>query len=256
MIDRNKIISQLENMEKSWQERPTYYLKQGVNQIRILPLQDSPEWPFINALVYYGFKGRKFVSPKMYGDEDPILKQLDVLNAGTQEDKNLAKSLMPRARIYILAIVRSQQEKGRVWVDFPKKVYKQILNIMNVADDDDDEITDFKGGCDIIITKTTPKNSKFPEYMVAKKNPKPLTKDPQKLKLWIEQEQPKFTQAIDHLNNEEMMQKWENYISGADEQDQEGETVAQKTVQSTQEQQVNVDQVINRFNKKFNANKK
>jgi len=49
---------------------------------------------------------------------------------------------------------------------------------MNVADDDDDEITDFKGGCDIIITKTTPKNSKFPEYMVAKKNPKPLTKDP------------------------------------------------------------------------------
>jgi hypothetical protein len=41
---------------------------------------------------------------------------------GSAEDAEFARKLFPTNRVFALAIVRGQEDKGIVWVDFPQKV--------------------------------------------------------------------------------------------------------------------------------------
>jgi hypothetical protein len=88
----------------------------------------------------------------MYDEVDPIMEELNALrDTGLEANVEFAKKLYPSRRIFALAIVREQEDKGAVWVDFPEY----------------GDITDLETGTDFIITKT--KGTPWPEYSVTPK---------------------------------------------------------------------------------------
>jgi len=75
-------------------------------------------------------------------------------------------SIYPKARIFAPVLVRGEEDKGVVWIDFPRKVYKDILNL--ITDEEWGDMTDPKKGYDIVIRKDQIAGQ-FPQYSVVPK---------------------------------------------------------------------------------------
>ena len=243
MIDMNKATQAMEELDKKTKGFGTYSLKVGQNRLRIVPNVESPDWPFKDVQLYWGLTKGPFISPASYGQEDPIKKELDLLRRGSPRDVEIAKQLSAKSRIYVPCIVRGEQDKGVLWVDFPKKVYKSILNL--ITDEEWGDMTDPKKGYDIIIKKTQV-GKEFPTYDVIPKPNSKLTSDPEKLEEWLN-EQPKFSEALTHYTYEQLEEIWEKYINGSEGEGEEEEEQSEEI----QEEEVDIDDKLAQYKKKF-----
>lgn len=126
--------------------------KPGSHVVRIVPNQESPDWPFVELFMYYNIGGeRMMVSPSSYGEYDPIKAFTDELyKTGEKEDYFKAKSLEPKLRTYLPIIERGKEQEGVKWWGFGKTIMKDLLNIF--GDEDYGDIADPVSGIDIKLT--------------------------------------------------------------------------------------------------------
>lgn len=163
---------------------------EGKSTIRIVPLKESPQNPFIELQFHYDIGTRPYLSPLSYGNRDPINDFADGLIADetipVKERYAQAKPFRPKARTFLAVIVRGEEEKGVRLYSFGTTVYKQIASYM--VDEDYGDITDVKEGRDIVL-EVIPKeksDTNFPQTNVkVKPNTSPLSANAEQVKSWL-----------------------------------------------------------------------
>jgi hypothetical protein len=163
-------------------------LEEGENTLRIIPLVESPDNPFLELFFHYGLGGKNWLSPQSYGERDPIAEFADALMSGqrlTKEEFKEAVKFRPQARTYALVINRAKENEGPKFWSFGQTIYKKLLEIM--ADEDYGDITDIQNGFDLKVTYT-PKEKSDTNYaktdVMPRRTPSPLSKDAELVKKW------------------------------------------------------------------------
>ena len=160
-------LEQQEQQEKIkkyiWKPEP------GEQIIRIVPLKDTPDFPFVELKWHYDFNGdkRNYLSPSSINKPDPIVELANKLEKNPEKNKATwlkGRKMQPKTRTYVPIIVRGREEEGVKFWGFGVQVYEKITNDMTEYDD----ITDFSNGNDIkIIFKTAEEVGKdYPETSV------------------------------------------------------------------------------------------
>ncbi len=245
MIDMNKAKKRLEQLQSTRKDysRISYSLKQGDQTLRFIT-RPGDDYPFISGLIYYKLQKPFFVSPEMYGEPDPILEELNALrDTGIEQNVEFAKKLYPTRRIFALAVVREQEDKGAVWVDFPPKVEKELVKY--ILNPEYGDITDIENGTDFIITKT--KGTPWPDYSVTpKRNSTPLMKTQQEIDEVLNNI-PDFKEAYKHYTAEEMKEIWNRYLNS----DEENKEIAinQEPIPD-EEEKIDISQALEKFRQK------
>lgn len=153
-----KKLADLNNSGKksSFTEKDSQFWKPdpGVNLIRILPNFYNRDYPFTELLFYYDF-GKTILSPKSFGDPDPIFDFSQRLRRSKDDmERKMGYKLSPVTRTYVTILVRGKEHEGpKIW-GFGKTVYAELLGIM--ADPDYGDITDLTSGRDVVVTYTEP----------------------------------------------------------------------------------------------------
>lgn len=123
--------------------RPTV----GKHQVRIVPSKYDKSNPFKELFIHYGINGKMMLSPKCYGEADPILEFATKLRS--TNDWQSAKKLEPKLRVFAPVIVRGEEEKGvRLW-EFGKQTYMDLLKYFE--DEDIGNYVDEVEGRDVIV---------------------------------------------------------------------------------------------------------
>jgi hypothetical protein len=132
---------------------------EGDNLVRIVPLKDSPDNPFIE--LYFHYLGNKtYLSPLSFGEPDPIAEFADTLRAGgglTKDEWRETKKFVPQRRTFVPVIDRNKPQSGVKFWAFGKTVYSEILSVM--ADPEYGDITDPQTGRDIKVIFTPQEKS-------------------------------------------------------------------------------------------------
>lgn len=247
-LDMNRARERMRELSKERKDysKISYGLKQGQNVLRFVT-PPGRDWPFIYGQMYYKIKKQYFISPSMYEDPDPIKQQLDKLKStGREQDAAFAKKYYPSRRVFALAVVRGQQDKGIVWVDFPKKVEKQLITF--ILNQEYGDITDIHKGTDFIITKR--KGASFPEYSVTpKRNVSALFDSDQKIKS-VMQSIPEFKDAFKHYSYSELQSIWESFINGDDVAQTTSTDQDEEAPIEEEQETVNVTEALQRFKNK------
>ena len=133
--------------------RPT----EGKSQVRIVPLSDCPENPFIELYFHY-LGGRSHLSPISNGNRDPIAEFAENLRAeGSRDAYQQARAFMPKLRTFVPVVVRGEEDKGVRFYSFGKTVYQALLSY--IADPDYGDITHIETGRDIVVDYTPQEKS-------------------------------------------------------------------------------------------------
>ena len=125
--------------------------KEGTKtQIRIVPYKHNKEFPFSELYFYFGIGKPRMIALSNFDESDPILELASQLRkSGDEANKELAKKLFPKLRIFAPVIVRGEEDKGVRFWEFGKMVYQELLGVM--ADEDYGDITDVASGRDITV---------------------------------------------------------------------------------------------------------
>lgn len=121
--------------------------QEGENNIRIVPTSDGD--PFKERFFHYGVGEQSFLCPKRnFGDDCPVCNLANEMwNEGTEESKNMAKSMFAKQRFFSPVLVRGEESEGvKVW-GYGKLAYQKLLGI--VLDPDYGDITDPDDGNDL-----------------------------------------------------------------------------------------------------------
>lgn len=158
----------------------------GEQTIRIVPLADSPDFPFIELKWYYDYNGDRvsYLSPSSIGKADPIIELAQKLEK-SKETWLKGRKMQPKIRTYVPIIVRGKEEEGVKFWGFGVQVYEQMTSDMTEYDD----ITDLANGNDIkVIFKTAEEVGKdYPETKITiKPKSRPV----------IDQDHPKVKEII------------------------------------------------------------
>jgi len=179
----------------------------------------------------------------MYGEPDPILEELNALrDTGLEANIEFAKKLYPTRRIFALAIVREQEDKGAVWVDFPPKIEKELVKY--ILNPEYGDITDVEGGTDFVITKT--KGTPWPDYSVT---PKRRSSGLKQTKEEIEEvfaNLPDFKDAYKHYTQDEMKEIWDRYLNTDETKTKEKE----QELIPDEEEKIDISSALEKFRKK------
>jgi hypothetical protein len=160
----------------------------GKHNVRIVPSAYDKQNPFKELFIHYGINGKTILSPKNYGEKDPIIELSTQLKNTTEWQ--LGKKLEPKLRVFVPVIVRGEEDKGvRLW-DFGKQTYMEFLKWA----EDFEEIGDYTSitdGRDIIIEThdkaTTGLMFNTSTIRLSVKQT-PLSADAEKVKLWMEKQ--------------------------------------------------------------------
>jgi hypothetical protein len=165
----------LANQKTSKAERKNLRFKpeEGNYQIRLIPILNDPNSPFVELFYHYGLNGKNYLSPRSYGETDPIADFADatILEGGmTKEEYKAVVKLRPALSTNALVIVRGREDEGPLWYSFGKTVYEAIGGYMTELDVDDDgneiedqylygDISDPLRGHDLRLTYTPAEKS-------------------------------------------------------------------------------------------------
>lgn len=215
-VDIKAIKAKLAALEESSQRKVTHAWKpvEGSQIIRIVPNMEDKDNPFAELFFHYQFGGKTLLSPKTFGNPDPIEEfGLKLMSPGaSKEEWKMGKSILPVQRIYVPIIVRGKESEGVKWWNFATTIHKELLKIM--ADDDYGDYTDLKNGRDItveFIPKEKTKTS-YPETTIRiKPNTSPATTD--KAIAQLIKDQPKLSEMFvvqTYEQLEAVLEKWLN----------------------------------------------
>ena len=165
----------------------------GEQVVRIVPLQDTPDFPFIELKWHYDFNGDKmnYLSPLSINKADPVVELANRLEK-TKDTWLKGRKMQPKTRTYVPIIIRGREEEGVKFWGFGVQVYEKLTSDMVEFDD----ITDINNGNDIkVIFKTADEVGKdFPETMVSiKPKSRPV----------IDPEHPKAKEIIDAITRKQ-----------------------------------------------------
>jgi len=167
----NRLQNKVQKTDNLWKPKP------GKQQIRMLPYSFNESNPFIELFFHYDFGGKNILSPKTFGESDPLIDFANQLrNTGNRDDWNLSKKLFPKMRTYVPVIVRGEEDEGVKFWGFGKTVYQELLAFF--ADPDYGDLTDILNGRDITVEFKTAKElgKNYPEtYIRVKPNQTPLS---------------------------------------------------------------------------------
>jgi len=181
----------------------------GEQTIRIVPLQDTPDFPFIELKWHYDINGDRvsYLSPATINKPDPIVELAFRLER-VRETWLKGRKMQPKIRTYVPIIVRGKEEEGVKFWGFGVQVYEQLTADMTEYDD----ITDLNNGNDIkVIFKTADEVGKdYPETKITiKPKSRPvLDQDHPKLKEVLElitRKQPKIFDIYTPASYEELV---------------------------------------------------
>ena len=190
----------------------------GDSLIRIVPLKDNPEYPFIE-LYFHNFGGKTYLSPLSFNEPDPIAEFADRLKAEyngekiPSEDYKEIKKFIPYRRTYVPVIDRNKQDAGvRFWA-FGKTVYKTLAGVL--TDPEYGDITDPQTGRDIKIEYIPNEDSDtgFAKTEVrVKVKTSPLTTNADELKTMLT-DQPDLMSLWKRHTYEELDEILSNFVS-------------------------------------------
>ena len=120
------------------------------SQIRIVPYKHNKDYPFSELYFYFGIGKPRMIALTNFDESDPIMEfAVELRKSGSDENKELAKKLFPKMRVFAPVIVRGEEDKGVRFYEFGKMVYQELLGVM--ADEDYGDITDIQKGRDITV---------------------------------------------------------------------------------------------------------
>ena len=191
--------------------------KLGKQVVRILPSKFNKDWPFHEMYFFNDILGKKRItSLKSWGEKDPIVQFAEAIwNSGDDEDKETARKLFPKKRIFVHVLVRGEENLGpRLW-EFGNEVGDQILQILDNSDYGD--ITDINSGRDITVNGVNASyngNNYVKPTVTPKPDRSPITTDPELLqKVLNEQTDPLNFPAFKKYTFDELkdlLEKWLN----------------------------------------------
>ena len=188
--------------------RPT----EGKSQVRIVPLSDCPENPFIELYFHY-LGGRSHLSPISNGNSDPIAEFAENLRAeGSRDAYQQARAFMPKLRTFVPVVVRGEEDKGVRFYSFGKTVYQALLSY--IADPDYGDITHIETGRDIVVDYTPQEKSdtNFAKTTIlVKPNQTPLSEDSELVERWTTN-QPQADKLFKEPSYEELSVVLQRYL--------------------------------------------
>jgi len=232
-IDLNAIRNRLNSLQNKVQKTDNLWKpKPGKQQIRMLPYTHNTSNPFIELFFHYDFGGKNILSPKTFGEIDPLIQFSEQLRAtGNRDDWNLSKKLFPKMRTYVPVIVRGEESEGVKFWGFGKTVYQELLAFF--ADPDYGDLTDPTSGRDITVEFKTAKElgKNFPEtYIRVKPNQTSVTDDKKVMELIKDQiELPTLFKKYSYDELEASLKTWLETGKVSDE----GEVEKQPTSETT-----------------------
>ena len=133
--------------------------KNGVTRLRIL--SPGPDKEIGMEIIRFYFKGHSVYSPATFDEPCPIMEKYQELkNSKDEDDKKLAKSLVPSRR-YVIGALIFKDEKGKELdyngkgrgVMIPASVYQDIIEYY-LDEDEAGDMTDPDNGYDIKIERS------------------------------------------------------------------------------------------------------
>lgn len=178
---REKMLERKKQLENKGKGGGLIYPKEGTLRCRIkLPGEDQELG--IEVIQFYLGEMGGVISPATFDEPCPFMEKYQELKESSDEDdKELAKRLVPRKR-YIIGIVGYKDEKGKE-VDpdmvnkgclIPSSVYQDIIDLY-LDEDEWGDMTDDLEGYDIKITRSG-KGKNDTKYTTSPCQKKPLDK--------------------------------------------------------------------------------
>lgn len=158
----------------------------GEYKIRGLPWKNPPEGtPFLERQFYYIGGNQGILAPAQFGLPDPVnLMIRKLFSTKDPTDRQLAKKLLPKPRIYMPLIVRGSETDGVLVWSFGKFVYQRLLGFF--IDEDYGNILDPIEGYDLKVTITQQVGKQFVDTTVDCKKQCKLHEDPEQMKKWLD----------------------------------------------------------------------
>lgn len=168
----------------------------GEYKIRIVPYLHNPSNPFVE-IEQYGYLDRGTVSPKNWGEPDPIEEVIsairkksndDIRNGIDNEDWKIATKLRSTIRFNLPIVVRGQESNGVLIWRFGKEIYSQVCTIL--TDPDYGDCTDVYQGRDFTVTygKNPNGNGNVVTSCVPRPKETPLSEDADLVKKLLEEQ--------------------------------------------------------------------
>ena len=204
--------------------------KEGKYQIRIVPSKHTPQFPFKEFMVHYGFGKFPIAALTNWGEKDPIVEFSKKLRqSNDREDWSVAKQIEPKMRIFAPVIVRGEEDKGvRLW-EFGKNIYLQLLGM---ADDEDyGDYTDVSEGRDftveMVMGDVGGRQGLKPTLRIKPKQT-PLSQDADDIDKWLDN-QPDILEIQYKMEFDQMKEVLRKWLSPEDsEKEDEEEDVVEE----------------------------
>ena len=264
-LDMDALRAKLDRFKNQGERSNSFWRpKEGKTIIRIVPWAERPENPFIETYFHY-LGNRTHLSPKTYGQPDPILEFGEHLRGdGNKEAWQQAKPFFPKLRTFVPVIVRGEEDQGVRYWSFGKTVLVDLLSFID--DEDYGDITDIVNGRDVTV-EYIPQEKSDTNFAKTKVRPKPnqtpLSDDDELVEKWTT-EQPKFRSLFKEHTYEELKSFLEKYLDPDGEEtgpssvatetlspDTEEEEVEEKPKKAKKETKSKVDKVTDDFDEMF-----
>lgn len=230
-------MKKLKQMQENWKSAPKggvganmiWKPTKGVNKIRIIPLNSSPDIPIIERKFTY-LGGKTLMSPLSFGNPDPIDEFGDKLRSGgklSKEEWSETKQFKAQSRWFALVVDRAEPGELKYW-GFSKTVRDALVEIM--LDEDYGDISDAKQGRDIKVN-FTPKDESITGFakteIMVSPNTSPLSADATQIKEWLTN-QPDLDTSFPQLTYDQLKDKLEAFCNN-------GTTATEAPIVATQE---------------------
>lgn len=158
---REKMLARKKALEAKGTNSGFIFCKEGTTRVRIKSPGPDEELGIELIQFYLGDNIGSVYSPQTFDEPCPIMeKYLELKDSSDDDDKELAKKLIPKRR-YVIGGIVYEDEKGKKpaydgkdrVVLITRQVYQDIINLY-LDEDEAGDMTDPKNGYDIKITRT------------------------------------------------------------------------------------------------------
>lgn len=161
MTTREKMLARKKQLESKGDWSGLVFPKEGVLRMRIKSPGDDQELGIEIIQFYLGGDLGGVISPATFGEPCPFMEKYDELKQSKDEDdKELAKLLVPRRRYVIGGIIYADEKGTKVdyegkdkGVLIPRQVYQDIIELY-LDEDEAGDMTDPINGYDIKIKRS------------------------------------------------------------------------------------------------------
>lgn len=158
---RDKMLARKKKLESRGNGGGLVYPKEGTLRMRIKSPGDDQELGIEIVQFYLGRDLGGVISPATFDEPCPFMEKYQELKSSKDDDdKNLAKLIVPRRRYVIGGIVYDDEKGTKVGYEgkdkgvlVPSSVYQDIIDLY-LDEDEAGDMTDYKTGYDIKIKRS------------------------------------------------------------------------------------------------------